>query len=240
MGCRSARGRGGGGTARGFRFAASFADDVALVATSWGEVILWVEGYGDPHGGSLSWAWMSRPGPPSAWLKSSWGANEAEVTAAHVQPRLKKAMDTAERLRALPVPSAIAAHLWRSTVLVQALYGCEVRNITAGYVKPLFMVGWALTSSKEPLSLSQYRAAEVVAGRPLGAYAVRDPPAEIRARQLQWLVVLANLAGLVGIVHRALASRGGGWVEPTPALAAAAAEMKWVVTPNLQSALARG
>ena len=56
---------------------------------------------------------------------------ELEATHVHALPRLSKVALTVERLLALPVPTAITAHLWRSTVLAQALYRCEIRQYPA-------------------------------------------------------------------------------------------------------------
>ena len=94
------------------------------------------------------------------------------------------------------------------------------------------MVAWA----KTPLSLSRYAASEVVHGPPLGACAVRDARLEVLTRRLKWLALVANLPGLVGTVHRFLATTSGStWTEPSAVLASALAEMKWTVARNLAS-----
>ena len=91
-------------------------------------------------------------------------------------------------------------------------------------------------ASKPLLSISRFGALEVVSGPPLGTCTVRDPRHEALARRLRWLVVLANLPGLVGNLHRMLASSPGPeWVEPTPALGAALADLGWKLERNTAS-----
>ena len=62
-------------------------------------------------------------------------------------------------------------------------------------------------------------------GPPLGDSSVRDPLLVMPGRQLQWLQVLANHPGLVGVVHRAVAWVKGAWKEPTAALESALQQM---------------
>ena len=155
------------------------------------------------------------------------GAQEAAATQQHLQPRLEKATCTAERLRALDVPAAVCSLLWRTTVLPQALYGCEVRDVRPSQLASLSSLGKSLLSAKSPLQLSVWRSPEVLCGPPLGDTALRDPLYEMRERQLCWLQLLANLPGLVGYVHRHLA-----WVEPTPALQAALKSVRWSIRRN--------
>ena len=57
------------------------------------------------------------------------GLVNRSTTGRHVTPRFEKAQLTVKRLAALPVPASVAAQMWRSTVLAQALYGCEVRQL---------------------------------------------------------------------------------------------------------------
>ena len=101
-------------------------------------------------------------------------AKETVATALHLEKRLPKAMATAQRLHSLDVPTSLAAHLWRSTVLPQALYGCELRHLTAAHLQPLTMLGRTLLAAKEPLQLNVWRAPEVLCGPPLGASALLD------------------------------------------------------------------
>ena len=57
-------------------------------------------------------------------------------------------------------------------------------------------------------------------GLPFGDSAIRDISEEALSRRLQWLLVMTNQPGLVGTVHRFLATMDGPlWEEPTPALA---------------------
>ena len=166
------------------------------------------------------------------------GVVKLEATRVHALPRLAKAALTVERLRAPPVPTAIAAHLWRSTVLAQALYGCEIRQYPARELAALGCQARAVVSTKEPLCLSNYRAAEAARGQPLGACAVADPRWEALTRRLRWLVVLCNLPGLVGTVHRVAGFTGLTWFEPSLALRQAAALAGWQANPNRASLLA--
>ena len=57
------------------------------------------------------------------------GLREADATTLHISQRLDAALTTARRLQTLPLPAAICSLLWRTTVLPQALYGCEIRNV---------------------------------------------------------------------------------------------------------------
>ena len=54
------------------------------------------------------------------------GVNERAATKEQLAHRLPKAMATVQRLRALNIPASLASLLWKSTVLPQAVYGCEV------------------------------------------------------------------------------------------------------------------
>ena len=93
-----------------------------------------------------------------------------------------------------------------------------------------------MVATKAPLFLSRSAASEVVHGPPLGACAVRDARLEVLTRRLKWLALVANLPGLVGTVHRFLATTSGStWTEPSAVLASALAEMKWTVARNLAS-----
>ena len=164
------------------------------------------------------------------------GSNERVATQRHLEPRLAKALLAGKRLASIDVPTAVAAQLWRTTVLPQALYGCEVRRITSGQLRPLCIQGRQVVARKAPVALSHYGAMEVVCGLPLGKCAVRDPRLEVLSRRLKWLHLLANQSGLVGTVHRGLATTPGPhWVEPTPSLALALSDLGWSVVINLQS-----
>ena len=160
------------------------------------------------------------------------GQCERDATEAHITPRLEKAIVTAQRLQALDFPAAICSLLWRTTVLPQALYGCEVRNVLPSQVAPLLSLGKTLLATKAPLQLSDWRNPATLCGLPLGDTALRDPSFEIRLRQLVWLQLLANLPTVVGVVHRFLAWQDTSWVEPTPALRAALQSLNWSVHRN--------
>lgn len=160
------------------------------------------------------------------------GMSEITAAAAQAGQRLPKAIATAQRLQALDVPAALAAHLWKTTVLPQALYGCEVRNLTTTLLQPLTSLGKTMLAAKYPLKLNNWRAPEVLMGPPLGDSALRDPVWEMRIRQLCWLQLVANLPGLVGVVHREVAYLDGAWEEPTAALRTALQAVGWRAVRN--------
>ena len=138
------------------------------------------------------------------------GAKERVASLAHFAPRLQKALHSGKRLLSLEVPAGVAAQMWRTTVLAQALYGCEIREVSHAQLRPLCAQGKSGISNKVPLELSNYCASEAALGSPLGACAARDPRLRMR-----WLVTLANHVGLVGTVHRHLATLSGPtWAEP--------------------------
>ena len=229
----------------------SFADDVALVASSLGDLETLIAAY-------LQWcallglkvtkvqAWTNLPGrwavqagglevktsPSFKMVGVVFGANEQLATKSHLQPRLEKALATARRLRMLELPASVCSLLWRSAVLPQAVYGCEVRDVRPSQVAALTSAGQAAVAAKMPLHLNGWRAPEVLMGPPLGPSAVREPMLEVRERQLRWLQVLANLPTLVGLVHRLVAGSGTEWQEPPGALAAALQAVGWQLRRN--------
>ena len=201
----------------------SFADDLALIASSLDDALYLANGY-------LEWCQLLglRVTKVQLWTNGSpctvqigelsvvssptfrmvgvvLGQCERDATEAHITPRLEKAIVTAQRLQALDFPAAICSLLWRTTVLPQALYGCEVRNVLPSQVAPLLSLGKTLLATKAPLQLSDWRNPATLCGLPLGDTALRDPSFEIRLRQLVWLQLLANLPTVVGVVHRFLA-----------------------------------
>ena len=229
----------------------SFADDVALIARSQAELELLISAY-------LQWctllgvmvtkvqAWTSLPGthtlragqrevstlPTFKIVGVVLGVKEQLVTQAHLNPRLAKALDTTRRLRMLDLPASVCSLLWRTTVLPQALYGCEVRDIRPGQLTSLTTAGQTAVASKAPLNLNSWRAPEVLSGPPLGDTLVRDPMLEVRERQLRWLQLLVNLPSVVGLVHRLLAYSDGVWREPVGAAASALQSVGWYLQRN--------
>ena len=229
----------------------SFADDVALVAEN-------KEGLEQLIAAYLEWcsllgvkvtkvqAWTNLPGvhsvlaggldtvtsPTFRMVGVVFGANDRLATQAHFGPRLEKALHTVRRLRALTLPASITALLWRTTVLPQALYGCEVRNITPQQLTPLSRAGQAAVAAQFPLFLNTWRAPEVLMGPPLGQIAVLDPILEVRFRQLRWLQLVVNSPSLAGLVHRHVAWDGLTMKEPTPALSAALQAVGWQLRRN--------
>ena len=231
----------------------SFADDLALVAGSLSDLSLLVTGYLDwcaLLGLRVTKVQLWTNGPPCTIsvagmdVQSSTtfrmvgvvlGHNEALATRQHLAPRMAKAVTTAERLRALDVPASICSLLWRTTVLPQLVYVCEVRDIRPSQVATLSSLGKALLSAKAPLKLNVWRSPEVLCGLPLGDTALQDPLYEIRERQLRWLQLLVNLPGVVGDTHRHVAWQQEAWVEPTAALRTALASMRWSICRNTRS-----
>jgi hypothetical protein len=231
---------------------ASFADDVALLAPTLESLESLIASY-------LEWCallgvrvtkmqvWSSlgtghavQVGPLTATTTPTFrfvgvelGLHEREVTEAHFAPRLAKALATTQRLRTLDLPASFCSLLWRSTVLPQALYGCELRDVRAGRLAALSQAGKAAVCTKPPLYLNMWRAPEVATGPPLGASAVCDPMFAVRERQLRWLQLLANLPSLAGCVHRAAAGRAERWREPSAALRSAVKSLGWSVRRNL-------
>ena len=230
----------------------SFADDLALVAASKKEMVSLIDAY-------LEWCqllgvnvvkvqlWCNQPGVHSLRvadrsLQTSstfrmvgvvLASCESTATRQHLAPRLEKALATAHRLRCLPLPVPITALLWRSAVLAQALYGCEVRDIRPALLAPLMAAGRALFTRRPPLYLNLWRSPIVLFSPSLGDFSVCDPMLEVRQRQMRWLQLLANSPGLVGNVHRAMAWVDDCWADPTPALQGALKDLGWYIRRNL-------
>jgi hypothetical protein len=231
----------------------SFADDVVLVARCQAEMEALISAY-------LAWCrllgltvtkvqvWWSGREPLDIQVGSEvvrtvplfkvvgvvLGAKDAAATKVHLERRLPKAMATLQRLRAIDLPASVAALLWKTTILPQAVYGCEVRNVTRGQVARLAVAGRAMLATKAPLHLNSWRAPEVMSGPAFGDTALLDPMAEVRRRQLSWMHLLVNLPCVVGAVHREVAWREGSWQEPTASLRTAMAEVGWNVRRNLE------
>jgi hypothetical protein len=168
------------------------------------------------------------------------GASEQVATTVHLASRLPKAQLSARRLAALSVPLPVANQLWSSVVLPQLLYGCEIRNLTFPHVLPVWAQGKTTLPRLPPLCLSHFAAAEVLGGLPLGACAIRDPRLEMTLRRLRWLQLLGNHPGMVGTLHRYLASpRASTWEEPSPSLVAALNVVGWRVRCNREARCAQ-
>ena len=231
----------------------SFADDVALVGRDKSEALVLIDAY-------LRWCsllglnvtkiqvWSNtgreqevRVGtmvvktvPLFRMVGVVLGEESPAVTGAHFAPRLESALATLQRLRTLELPSSICSLLWRTAVLPRALYGCEIRDVTPELLVPLSSGGKAAIGPKFPLRVNEWRAPEVLMGPPFGESLVRDPVLEVRERQLQWLLLVSNMPGLVGDVHRAVAWRCRRWQEPNKSLRAALRATGWTMRRNLQ------
>ena len=119
------------------------------------------------------------------------GLDDGPVSAAHALPRVASALLAGRRLSRLAVPAGLAARLWRTAVLPQALYGCELRTIPRRALQGLAAQGRSLVPAKAP---------EVVCGLPL------DPSLDMSLRCLRWLWTLGNQTSLASTVHRFLAT----------------------------------
>ena len=172
----------------------SFADDVALIAGDRREAETLIAAY-------LRWCDLlqlkvtkaqlwSNTGPDQELVVGSLrmttvstfkivgvvlGLDEAQATELHLAPRLAKASRTLQRLRALELPASIGALLWRTAVLPQALYGCEVRNVRPKQLMSLSSGGKAALGSKYPLQVNTWRAPEVLGGPPWETQRCRTP-----------------------------------------------------------------
>ena len=227
----------------GLRIASvSFADDVALVAGSQLEMerlilayLQWCSLLGVKVTKAQVWS-SSGPGqriqagdlealtaPNFKFVGVVLGLPEPLASQAHLGPRLAKALATTQRLRALQLPASLCGLLWRSTVLPQALYGCQIRDLRPQALAPLAQAGQAAVVHKAPLQLNTWRAPEVARGLPMGQSAVGDPVESMRFLQLSWLQLLGNSPSLAGVVHRAVASSGPVWREPSSVIALCAA-----------------
>ena len=160
------------------------------------------------------------------------GSDERQATELHIAPRLTKATATLQRLKALDLPSSLCCLLWRTAVLPQALYGCEVRNVTPPDLHKLSSASKAALGPKFPIRVNCWRAPEILSGLPLGESEVRDPVLELRDRQLRWWHLVSNLPSLVGAVHRQVSWQQNVWREPTAALASALRTVGWRVRRN--------
>lgn len=158
----------------------------------------------------------------------------------HFEPRLKAALATLQRLRNIDLPASVCSLFWRTDVLPKALYGSEVRDVTAEMLRPLSSGGKAALGPKHPLLLNEWRAPEVLTGPPFGDSAVRDPLLEVRERQLRWMHLVCNMPGLVGDVHRAVAWAGEQWCEPSQAFQSALRAVGWSVRRNPECVRAHG
>ena len=231
----------------------SYADDVTLVAETWRDMEALVAAY-------RRWCDLLglRVNVPKTQVWSNTGAREVilegtviatrptfrvvgielgedewAATAVHFQPRLAKAETTVARIRRLPVPAAVAAQIWRTTALPQLLYGCELRLMYAKMLQGFAARQRLDIARRPPLQLCIYRMAELLGTPALGACSLREPAEEMGLRRLRWLAVVANDTGIVGTLHRLLATRHtADWVEPSTALQTALNDVGWRVVRN--------
>ena len=110
------------------------------------------------------------------------GAKERVASVVYFAPCLQKALHSEMRLLSLEVPADVAAQMWLTTVLDQALYGCEILEMSHAQLRPLFLKEKSGISNKVLLELSNYCDADAVCGPPLGVCAVRDSHMEVATR----------------------------------------------------------
>ena len=123
--------------------------------------------------------------------------------------------------------------MWRTAILPQVLYGCEIRNVTFPQLQRLWARGKGTIPKLLPIQLNSFAAAEIRDGLPLGDHAIRNPEIELLLRRLRWLQSVGNDTSIVGTLHRELAcGPGGAWVEPSVALSGALSWMQWQVRKN--------
>jgi ribonuclease HI len=127
----------------------------------------------------------------------------------------------------------MAVQIWRSTALAQLLYGCELRLMYAKMLQGFAARQRLDVARRPPLQLCIYRMAELLGTPALGACSLREPAEEMGLRRLRWLAVVANDTGIVGTLHRLLATRHtADWVEPSTALQTALNDVGWRVVRN--------
>ena len=150
----------------------SFADDLALMTSSTEHMMELIAAY-------LEWCqllgvnvtkvqlWCNRPGthtiqvagrtlettPTFRFVGVLFGTSEKDTSIAHFTPRVERALLTTHRLTTIPLPASLAILLWRSTVLPQALYGCEIRDVRPHQMAPLQAAGRTLIAQRLPLQL---------------------------------------------------------------------------------------
>ena len=231
---------------------ASFADDVALIADSQAQLEQLIAAY-------LEWcgllgvrvtkvqlwcnAGVGRPVAFAGGLATTQktfkivgvqlGADTRLAASLHFERRLQTALEVTARLRALALPASLAALLWRTTVLPRALYGCEFHVVPVSVLRDLQRDGLAMLQCKPPLALACWRAPEIVMGLPLGDTALRHPVEEAHWRQLRWAQLVINLPGLVGTVHRFVASTGATPLAFSPAITSVLSVLGWSFRRNL-------
>lgn len=230
----------------------SFADDVALAADSEAGIRTLIQGYLDWCGllgvqVTKVQVWTSRgPGlhlrvgeldlvssDRFRFVGVELGLREPEASRVHLSLRLEKAVATTQRMRSLQLPASLCCLLWQTTVLPQALYGCEIRDIRPQDLARLSGAGKAAIIAKPPLRLNAWRAHDVAMGLPMGDSAVMDPVASMRLRQLTWLQVVANSTSLAGVVHRAVSCPGTAWDNPSPPVRSALKALGWTARRNV-------
>ena len=79
------------------------------------------------------------------------GLADGPVSAVHALPRVASALLAGKRLPRLEVPAGLAARLWRTAVLPQALYGCELRTMPKRALQGLSAQGRSLVGGCSPL-----------------------------------------------------------------------------------------
>ena len=173
----------------------SFADDLALIASSAEEMTTLISSY-------LEWCrllgvnvtkvqlWHNRPGTHTLQVSDRtletsvtfrfvgilFGTAETSTASAHFAPRIEKALATTQRLSTIQLPASLAVLLWRSTVLPQALYGCEIRDVRKFHLLPLQRAARSLVAVRHPLHLNIWRSPTILSTPPSSEIATRLIP----------------------------------------------------------------
>ena len=238
---------------------ASYADDLVIMANSWEDASKLVEGF-------LEWCkllglkvnikktqvWSKNPkakpvkiGEDTIHVRPTFkvvgieiGSNEKAACDAHLAKRMEKASAALSKLKSLGLPTPIFTRVWQSGILPSLTYGCEIRDVVSKCDK-LTTKAVTAYAATTPISLSRYRAPEVVQGPALGALGLRDITEEIRTRQARWMTTLVNNRGIVGNLHRGLCCKEGVWTweESSKALSGMLQELEVSVHVNHGSKL---
>ena len=238
---------------------ASYADDLVIMANSWEDASKLVEGF-------LEWCkllglkvnlkktqvWSKNPkakpvkiGEDTIQIRPTFkvvgieiGSNEKAACDAHIAKRMEKAAAALSKLKSMGLPTPIFTRVWQTGILPLLTYGCEIRE-TSSTCDKLTTKAVSAYASTTPISLSRYRASEVVRGPVLGALGLKDIKEEIRTRQARWMTTLVNNRSIVGNVHRGLCCKEGEWrwEETSKALSAMLQDLEVSVHVNRGSKL---
>ena len=138
--------------------AASYADDLTLMAGSWAELIVIIDGF-------LRWCkllglvvnvkktqlWTNDKTAKQVEIEGECvtiqetfkvvgvvlGLNETATTLVHIKDRLERATMALKRLSSLGLPSAMANDIFSLSIMPMVSYGCEIRQLRPSHVDKL-------------------------------------------------------------------------------------------------------